>query len=173
MKAAAVFAAISAALALKVHHASQSADSAQTEPKRTVEITYSFTVCDIPERAQRTRIWVPVPPSNSHQKLHDMILGGDWTYRIADESEFGNRFLIFDVNNARLSGSRQAAFSVKFRVTRYAIQTLRQHTSARPAAQDEPARYLAANRLIPIDGRIAAEAQRIAGHLQQIGRAHV
>jgi len=166
MKAAVAVAAISAALALKVHHASRSADSVQTRPKRTVEITYSFSVCDIPERAQRMRIWVPVPPSNSHQQLHDMILGGDWTYRIVDDPQFGNRFLIIDVNNVRPSGSREAAFCVKFRVTRHAIQTLREHPSAPPAAQDEPARYLAANRLIPIDGRIAAEAQRIAGHLR-------
>jgi hypothetical protein len=112
------------------------------------------------------RIWVPVPPTNDYQKLHDLNLADNRAYQIVDEPEFGNRFLVFDVNDESLANSSEASFSIKFRVTRYAIQPMRKKSSIRQTAQDEPARYLAANRLIPIDGRIAAEAKQVAGNIQ-------
>lgn len=139
---------------------------AEGPARRTVEITYGFTVCDIPDQAQHMRVWVPVPPTNDQQKLHDLDIVGNWSYRMVEEPEYGNRFLVFDLSDTRLSGIGEAVFSIKFRISRRAIRPLRQRSSVRLIAQDEPPRYLAPARLIPIDGKIAAEAQQVAGYLQ-------
>jgi len=139
---------------------------AQALPKRTVEITYNFTVNDIPQRAQDIRIWVPQPPSNEHQKLIDMNVAGSRSYRLVEESRFGNRFLLFDLNDINSANSSGIDFSIRFCVTRYAILPLSERPALAATAQDEPKLYLASNRLIPIDGKIAEEAKQVAGHAQ-------
>lgn len=166
IKVMAVLVAAAMVVLLKVHYYSHSRNVAEGAARRTVEITYNFTVSDISQQAQLVRIWVPVPPTNNHQQLHDVNVVGDWSYRIIDEPKFDNRFLVFDLNKTNSTGARQAVFSVKFCVSRYAIRPLYRHAPVRPIAQDKLAYYLAPNRLIPLDGKIALEAQQIAGSLQ-------
>jgi hypothetical protein len=139
---------------------------AQTASKRTVEITYNFTVSDIPQQAQCMRIWVPQPLTDEHQKLNDMNVAGKRPYRVVEDSRFGNRFLLFDLNGVNPADSCEIDFSIKFCVTRYAILPLSEHKAIAATARDGPALYLAANRLIPIDGKIAEEAKQVAGHSQ-------
>lgn len=157
---------LAAVVALLLRHYSAQNNTVQAALSRTVEITYNFTVTDIPQQSHLMRIWVPVPPANHYQQLHDVNLTDNRPYRMVDESEFGNRFLVIDVNNTSLAGSSQADFSIKFLVTRYAVGPHSKSASARMTPQDEPGRYLAPNRLIPIDGKIAVEAKQVAGHIQ-------
>lgn len=160
---ATVLAAASVLLMLKSLYSSQRSNDEQAPPERTVEITYNFTVADVPADAARIRIWVPVPLSNDHQQLHDVNFSNPWPCRMVQEPEFGNRFLIFDVNGPSVAASHEAVFSVKFCVTRLAV---RPDESLHPVAADKLSRYLAPDNLIPIDGKIAEEAQQVAGHLQ-------
>lgn len=157
---------LAAVAAILLRHYCAKNNITQVAPARTVELTYNFTVADIPQQANLMRIWVPAPPTNDYQQLHNVNPAGNWSYRIIDEPQFGNRFLVIDVNNTSLAGSHEAAFSIKFLVTRYAVSLHSKVASVRIAPQDEPARYLAPNRLIPIDGKIAAEARQVAGHIQ-------
>jgi len=147
------------------YYSARNLNVVQAASARTVKITYNFTISDIPPQAQLMRIWVPVPPTNDHQQLHDINVSGDWSSRIVNESQFGNKFLVFDINSTKLAGSSEAVFTIKFRVTRYAVLPQSKGPSARIAPQDEPGRYLAPDRLIPVDGKIAAEARQVAGHI--------
>jgi hypothetical protein len=134
--------------------------------KRTVQISYSFTISDISTQAEDIHIWVPIPPSNEHQQIHTFQVLQTWPYRIVNEPEYGNRFIIFDLMDIALLGKNTLDITVNFDVTRYAIGLLHKHSPAEQASDDQLARYLAADRLIPIDGKIAQEAQVVAGHLQ-------
>jgi hypothetical protein len=166
LKVVVAAAAVLAAILLKTHYFSQGNIMAIELPKRTVEITYDFTISEIPKQAEHMRIWVPVPPANEHQTLNDMNVAGNRPYRMVEESQFGNRFLVFDLNDLSSGENSQISFSIKFCVTRYAISALSEQPALAATAQDEPALYLAANRLIPIDGKIAEEAKRVAGNIQ-------
>ena len=137
----------------------------QTQRSRTVEITYSFSIDDVPSQMKLMRIWVPLPPTNAYQKLQDLSIARDWPYRTVDETQFGNKFLVLDINRVKLANFAKADFSIKFLVTRYAVSPAHKCASVTITPQDEPARYLAANRLIPIDGKIAAEALQVAGNV--------
>jgi len=53
--------------------------------------------------------------------------------------------------------------TVNFDVTRHAISRLHKHSSSEQTSNEQFARYLAADRLIPIDGKIAQEARVVAG----------
>ena len=154
------------AVLLKTFCFSQGNVYSQEAPKRTVEITYNFTVSDIPQQVQRIRIWVPQPLTDEHQKLIDVNVAGDRPYRLVEESRFGNRFLLLDLNDTNSAGTSEIAFSMKFRVTRCAIRPSSEHPALAAAAKEEPALYLASNRMIPIDGKIAEEAKQVAGHVQ-------
>lgn len=130
---------------------------------RIVEITYKFSINDIPENAGRIQAWVPVPPTNEHQTLYNLDVMGNWSYRIVEEPEYNNRFLIFESDDMQLSGSR-IELSIKFHVMRHAVQTLQQ--KAQDARNpNKLQRYLAPDRLIPIDGKIAEEAFLVAGNV--------
>ena len=165
IKGLVILLAVAIVLLLKAHYYSDIRNIASVPSKRTVEITYSFTVSDIPPQAQHMRIWVPVPLNNDHQKLQSWHVLGDWSYRMVKEPEFNNRFLVFDLSDTSLPGSGEAVFSIKFLVSRRAVRTLHRYSSSHPFAQDKLARYLVPNRLIPIDGKIAAEARQVAGYL--------
>jgi transglutaminase-like putative cysteine protease len=132
--------------------------------ERTVEITYSLSVNDIPEDAGSMTIWVPLPLDDERQRLEAFEVLQDLVYRIVREPEYGNRFLVFEKAGAELSGTAEMAVGAKFRVTRYAVNPLRQHYSAEPVPQRNLVRYLARDRLIPVDGQIAEEAYRTADH---------
>lgn len=155
--------AIGAGVLLLRQYAEPDAETPQEAPSRTVRVTCRFTVADLPAPARQMRIWVPVPPSNDDQRLHAINLAGDWPYTTVQEAGFGNRFLVIDIDPSSLSDAGQVAFAVRYLVTRYATRQQRRLLWGRPEAQDEPARYLAASRLIPIDGSIAVEARRVAG----------
>src|SRR4030042_4239407 len=123
MKAAVILTVSCAALMVRMYYSLQNSAAARTAPKRTVEIAYNFTISNIPESARQMRIWVPVPPTNDYQQLHEVNVAGVPTCpcRLVKDVEFGNSFLLFDIDNILAAGVCEAAFSVTFVVTRYAI----------------------------------------------------
>ncbi len=154
-------------LAILVSYAYLQQQGNIVEPgKRTVQISYSFTISDIPSQTHDIRAWVPIPLSNKHQRIHTFHVLPTWPYRVVSESEYGNRFIVFDLMDITLPSTNTLDITVNFDVTRYAIDRLHKHSPAEQASNDQLARYLSPDRLIPIDGKIAQEAQTVAGHLQ-------
>ncbi len=153
--------------------------------KRTVDVTCRFTVREIPTGAREIAAWVPIPPTNAHQKLEDMWVGGGWPYTIVSEPEYGNRYLCFDLSGAfggashardkdsaalpsGRAGDQAPADSISvtviFRVERRAYRALESPASGEGSPSPvRQARFLAPDRLVPIDGKIAEEAARVAG----------
>ncbi len=137
---------------------------------RTVRLTYSFTVADIPPDADRVLAWVPIPPTDHAQRLMAFRVEGDIPYRTVSENEYGNRFLLIDLSSqVRLPGGN-IDVSVWFLVARYATGRLNDTTPSRPV--DEPAlqRHLQPDSLVPITGRIAAEARAVVAGVSEPAR---
>ncbi len=134
--------------------------------KRTAQISYRFTISDIPSQSHNIRIWVPIPISNEHQQMHTFQVLEDHSYQIVSEAEYGNRFIVFDLMDTGLSSTNTVDITVNFDVTRYAIGQLHRHSAVNQASNEQLARYLAADRLVPIDGKIAQEARAVAGNIE-------
>lgn len=137
---------------------------------RTVRLTYNFTVGDIAPDANRVLAWVPIPPTDSVQHLMALRVEGDIPYRTVNENEYGNRFLLIDLSNkVRLPGG-SIDVSVWFLVARYATDRLTDARRAEPV--DEPAlqRHLQPDSLVPITGRIAAEARAVVAGVSEPAR---
>ena len=133
---------------------------------RMVDLTYSLIISDIPDEAENVRVWIPMPLTNLHQKLCAFYISDSWPYEIVKEDEYGNRFLVFDISAAALRQSSEAVVTIDFLVTRYANHLLKRRSLAYLVPINELTRHLEPDRMIPIDGKIAEEAYRIAGSTQ-------
>jgi transglutaminase-like putative cysteine protease len=126
------------------------------EATRTFRFTYTVTVRDIPAGARRLSIWVPVPETDPHQQVLDLVVRSPLEYSFTREHRYGNRLLHLAAN-APLPDSIDLTLEAV--VARQAYRVLGAKT--RPAENDRPAsRDLGPDALVPIDGQIAAEARK-------------
>ena len=130
---------------------------------RTVDLTYSFTIGDLPTDAKTVLAWVPLPPSNDNQKLIGFEVESDTPYRIVAEQKYGNRFVLLDIGEQTDQTLSAPEISIRFHVTRHATNPLRRPTSPEPFTEAQLWQHLKPDRLIPTDGKIAAEAREVAG----------
>jgi transglutaminase-like putative cysteine protease len=131
--------------------------------KRTVTLTYSFEIENLPPNASRIRAWVPIPLMNSHQHLEDFRVLGDWSYNIVTEPEYGNRFIHLDLSQGAIKRSEKIPVNITFTVTRWVYRVGDQPGDEKKETPATLHRFLSPDRLVPIGGKIAEEARRVAG----------
>lgn len=132
--------------------------------KRTIILTYSFAIKNLPSNASRIRAWVPMPITNSHQQLEDFRVLGDWSYVVLTEPEYENRFIYIDLSERVIGGREKISMAINFTVTRWAYRVGDQAGDGKKViTPDILGRFLSPDRLVPIDGKIAEEARRIVG----------
>ena len=134
--------------------------------ERTVAFEYKFEVRDLPADARRVVAWIPLPAESDRQRVSGLRLEADGPWEIVRDPEYGNRFARIDLSAGR--GNPPSAV-LRFTVTRYAYRVLGRESSpgGRQAGAQKAAlaRFLEADRLVPIDRQIAHEAARVAvGH---------
>ena len=122
-------------------------------PERTFEFTYEMTLKDLPPGRHSVQVWIPLAAADSAQSVAVESLSSPVQTTETREPEYGNRILHADLS--RLTGST-ARLAVTYRVTRRTY-------SGEPAGggADSAARFLAADRLVPIDGRMKELADSI------------
>ena len=134
---------------------------------RSFEITYNVKVEDVPADANEVKVWIPVPIDRKAQKLHYFRVADDVPYTVLEESKYGNNYIVFDLDETSISRLRSDGLEVVFCVTRYQNRPLESSWREDQAESDEQIEmYLAPNNLVPINGRIADEAKRVAGHMK-------
>jgi transglutaminase-like putative cysteine protease len=125
-------------------------------PARTFLFTYQVTLQDVPAGAQRVRVWIPRPVTDAHQTLVLKKVNGPVRLRELREESFGNHIHYGEIPHPP-AGS--AEFTIEYEVTRreYSKGNYENLVKAGPAAAATPkdlTRFLAPDRLVPIDGRI-------------------
>lgn len=139
---------------------------------RIITFTYRFEVKDIPAAARQILAWVPLPVTNSRQEvLRPYQVTGNWPRKILVEPKYGNRFLQLDLSGNGAREGRDLTIAVNFQVKRipYRVDESTRGTSRRAFTDllkvsngtADLAWFLAPNRLVPIDGKIAEEARRV------------
>ncbi|MFP6597898.1 MAG: transglutaminase domain-containing protein [Candidatus Hydrogenedentota bacterium] len=132
---------------------------------RTVELTYRADVTDIPDTTEHLAVWLPLPASNKFQVVTKIRLTASHTYKVLLDDKFKNRFHYIQIEGEEAIQALKedrAWVQVTATITRYARNSLdTQFTMHNP--RGDLARFLAPSSLIPIDGRIAIEAQTTVG----------
>ncbi|MFZ0959793.1 MAG: transglutaminase domain-containing protein [Terriglobia bacterium] len=125
-------------------------------PSRTFLFTYHITLQDIPAGAQRVRVWIPRAVSDVHQTVVLKNVDGPARLREMREPLFGNHILYGEILHPQPG---PAEITVEYQVTRqeYSKGNYANLVKAGEAPATTPkylARFLAPDRLVPIDGRI-------------------
>jgi transglutaminase-like putative cysteine protease len=145
-----------------------SAGTVTTSPRhfpamRNFEFTYHVQVTDLPTGSHVVRIWIPVASADRHQSVTLVKVSSSVPSRITREPEFGNRMLYAEIRAPR---SSDAEFTLVYRVTRWQYskgsyqQLLRYNNDPEPLSASLR-RYLDANRMIPIGGKMQAIADQV------------
>lgn len=139
---------------------------AAAQAERHFTFHYGFTVKGVPA-GSRVRVWFPLAKSDAYQSVQVVTKQGDVNLRPSKDAEFGNSLLYAeDTKSARADYQ----FSVDYDVKRREHVTLvngKLAPNARPETTPKVvlARYLEADRLVPVKGvpaELAAEQTRSA-----------
>jgi transglutaminase-like putative cysteine protease len=129
--------------------------------ERKFAFEYKATIKDIPARAQRVELWIPVPHDDPFQKITGMEINSPSPYEV-HTSQYGNRVL-----HVSLSNPQQTNFTVVMRFTamrKEHVQARLQEASyyASDAKLDaDAAQWLKPDRLVPLDDKIRAWAREV------------
>jgi transglutaminase-like putative cysteine protease len=144
-------------------------------PSRTFIFTYQVTLKDIPAGAQRVRVWIPCAVTDANQTVVLKKASGPVHLREVREAPFGNHILYGEIPHPQ---SGPAEFTAEYEVTRKEYskgdyESLMKASPGSRAAPQDLARFLAPDRLVPIDGRMKELAdENTRGKQGTVERAH-
>lgn len=127
---------------------------------RTFEFTYVARVPALP-KAKQLRVWIPIPQADDHQDIEQLRIESPAPYEMHRGGEYGNRYVYLEVNAGAVAGPVEIRMSF--------VAKRREHKVTLPPApqvglsaswMDDARleRFLQPDRLVPLDGVIAALA---------------
>ena len=141
------------------------ASSKAVSPARTFEFTYLTKIPALPTEATVSRIWIPLPQSDSYQQVTNLKVESPFPYAKHRESEYGNEYAYMEVPAAKVADA--AEVRVTFEVTRREHRvSLAPNSTAKGQQTDagELQRFLQPDRRVPLAGTIAElSAQQTEG----------
>lgn len=130
--------------------------------ERRFKFTYVARVPALPE-AKQLRVWIPAPQADDYQDIEQLRIESPAPHEFHRGGEYGNRYAYLEVNAGMVTGPFEIrmSFVVKRReqtVTLPPVQQAALFASWMNQAGTE--RFLQPDRLVPLDGVIAALARQ-------------
>jgi transglutaminase-like putative cysteine protease len=132
---------------------------------RTFVFTYLTKIPSLPADAKVSRIWIPLPQSDSYQTIGDLKIQSPVPYTTHRDSEYGNEYAYLEVPVNRVAGPAEVrlTFQATRREHRVALGPNSMAASKRAEA-GELRRFLQPDRRVPLAGTIAElSAQQTQG----------
>lgn len=142
---------------------------------REFDFTYRVSLPKLPKNSASLRIWIPVPTTNSHQRVTLLKMSGTVPLRITRDSDYGNRMAYADI---RQPDFNSANFALTYHITRreYSVGSFHQLMAENERLvkiTPELVRFLQPDHLVPIGGEIKRIADKVvAGQVGEIAKAH-
>ena len=139
-----------------------------TEPKkRHFLFSYKVKLKDIPQGEMR--LWIPVAPSNGEQTVRLAKVTAPVPLKPKKEGEYGNSLLYGRVK----APAKELEIELQYEVTRIEKKgNLTGNGAIAPASREELARFLAPDRLVPLNDRIRKLAAEVtAGKTTPLAKA--
>ena len=125
---------------------------------RTVEYVEEVRV---PPQRGPVRLWLPVPPSDDHQKTDIVRVEASHPHRITREPHFGNSILY-----AETDGRKPLSLRVRYRITRRVQEGLASREAER-LSEEEKKLHTSPRGLVVVNDRIRKLADQWAGDSQE------
>ncbi|MGH9864308.1 MAG: transglutaminase-like domain-containing protein [Candidatus Acidiferrales bacterium] len=144
------------AFVASIHSATPKSARITSSLSRTFEFIYIVRVPALPAGSHGMRIWLPLPQNGAHQEITGVRISGPIAHRIYTDRKYGNRSAYFHFDAARTSAPFDITLKFRARRDEYRVP-LSSYDPAPSSSQFSPdiARYLAPDRLVPINGVIA------------------
>jgi len=123
--------------------------SAFAQKSRHFQLDYSFTV-RVTDPGKPLDVWFPVAHSDEFQQIRVLSKSGDLPLVETAEPEYGNRMFYAHIDKAAQAEYR---FSVKYDVVR--LEHLAAVSTTSHAREEDLARFLQADKLVPVTGKPA------------------
>src|SRR5258708_11440939 len=150
-----------------------SAVSQASTAERSFEFTYVTRIPELPGGAKNSRIWIPLPQSDSYQAISELKIESPFPYTTHRDSEYGNEYASLEVPAAKVAGP--AEVRVHFQATR---QEHRVALGAQPIAAKtggdagDRQRFFPAGQRVPLGGIIGGlSAQETKGIQDPVAKA--
>ncbi len=143
--------------------------AAPVSRSRTFVLTSTATVPVPPAGTVALDLWLPVPHTDANQDVRNLKIDSPVFYKI-EQGAFGNQMLHLRLSRHDSASMLTTSLVVKLtaHITRREHLNLRAHTPAtagKPAKKEKPdpdlARWLAPDRLVPLDPKIKQQAQEV------------
>ncbi len=144
-----------AALLAQFALASPNSATPPTKEALNTRFTYTATVPVVPNGTQTVDLWIPVPSDNAFQRVTNLKVMTPVEHRVTRETKNGNRMVYVRFTNIIVPLQVTVVVDVE--------RTAATATSNPFGTNVESAQYLKADRLVPIDGRMAEIAKEVAG----------
>lgn len=135
---------------MTVSHAYESAPA----PSRSFEFTYIVHVPALSAGSGNMGIWIPLPQTDSHQRVSALRVASPVHYRITREAKSGNEFAYLNFSAARGHAPFDIRLTFEARREEYKVTLPASDTTAQASFPPSVARFLLPDRLVPIDGMI-------------------
>jgi len=124
---------------------------------RVFEFTYLTTIPSLPAGSKISRIWIPLPQSDSYQTISNLQIESPFSYVQRRDPKYDNDYLYLGVPTSGLATS--AEVRVRFQATRreHRVEFDARPAAAKQARVDQPNLqiFLQPDRRVPVDGVIA------------------
>ncbi len=128
-------------------------------PVRNFEFTYVTKIPAVPAEAKSSKIWIPLPQSDTYQAISDLKIESPFPYARHRDSEYGNEYVYLDVPAAKADAPQEVRvhFQVARQEHRVAVDGDPSVTkvSGTQANAGELKRFLQPDRRVPLQGTIA------------------
>jgi transglutaminase-like putative cysteine protease len=123
---------------------------------RTFEFTYVARIPASPPDAKVSRIWIPLPRTDTFQTIGALKIDSPFAYARRRDPEYGNEFLFLEVPSAKIA--EPAEIRISFQATRLEHRVaFDAHAANVSASANAPSlqRFLEPDRRVPLQGVIA------------------
>jgi transglutaminase-like putative cysteine protease len=138
---------------------------------RTFDLTYRAVVPELPAGAGKVDLWIPYPHSDENQQVEVLGVDAPAHYDVSTEPRFGNQVLHLVVDHPK----DPIAVELRAHVVRHEVvrkDLSRGAAHGRPNRDPALAKWLTADRLVPLDERIRSlSAEVTAGATTDAAKA--
>ncbi len=142
-----------------------------SSPSRKVSFTYEVFYTNLPIDRSTFDCWIPVPKSDENQKITDLVISVPYGGDLSEDSENGNQILHV---RSGPRGGMPMKIKMRFSAERFPVShpDLALKPPVPPRAPETLARYLKADRLVPLDAATKALADQVTkGKTTAVGKA--
>lgn len=154
--------ALSIAFITQLTAQAQEVSVAANAAARSFLLNYSVDMAELPADANSIQVYLPIPPTNSWQKVEDLQIAAAGASEIVRDAEYGNQFLCAELSLEPGEAAKPLRIGYSCRITRFAHDVLASQPF-QPQAGQLAERFLKPDALVPIDGVLAARAQAAVG----------